>query len=171
MLCISCINKGVHLGFFPGKMWTFSLRVFRTVFLYLYICIISYNYILFFLWKVRRLGAAWFKTSKCTRRLPNWQGENAAQLWNFLNTCISQFICTLLKILFIQRVDCKVKEKRKTGLDVVIQPSGVSAFLPRIHLSDSLATCDLMMEAIDIGSVLNDCVYFSLSNVLVSLKC
>ena len=74
-------------------------------------------------------------------------------------------------ILFIQRVDCKVKEKRKTGLDVVIQPSGVSAFLPRIHLSDSLETCDLMMEAIDIGSVLNDCVYFSRSNVLVSLKC
>ena len=64
-----------------------------------------------------------------------------------------------------------MKEKRKTGLDVVIQPSGVSAFLPRIHLSDSLATCDLMMEAIDIGSVLNDCVYFSRSNVLVSLKC
>lgn len=67
-------------------------------------------------------------------------------------------------------VDCKVTEKRKTGLDVVLKPSGVSAFLPRIHLSDSLATCDLMLEVTDVGSVLKNCVYFSRSNVLILSK-
>lgn len=76
--------------------------------------------------------------------------------------------CLYIFPLFQQSVDCKVTEKRKTGLDVVLKPSGVSAFLPRIHLSHSLATCDLMLEVTDVGSVLKNCVYFSRSNVLVS---
>lgn len=76
--------------------------------------------------------------------------------------------CLYIFPLFQQSVDCKVTEKRKTGLDVVLKPSGVSAFLPRIHLSDSLATCELMLEVTGVGGVLKNCVYFSRSNVLVS---
>ncbi|XP_061171333.1 protein RRP5 homolog [Saccostrea echinata] len=64
-------------------------------------------------------------------------------------------------------VDCKVRQKSKTGLDVVIGTSGVSAFLPRIHLSDSKATCDLQMEVIKPDSVLRNCVYLSHSSVLI----
>ncbi|XP_062605737.1 protein RRP5 homolog [Saccostrea cucullata] len=64
-------------------------------------------------------------------------------------------------------IDCKVRQKTKTGLDVVIGTSGVSAFLPRIHLSDFKATCDLQMEVIKPGNVLKNCVYLSRSSVLI----
>lgn len=83
--------------------------------------------------------------------------------------CAPPYVCT--SELFCQCVECKVTGKSKSGLDVVIGLTGVTAFLPRIHLSDSLATCDLQLEAIKPGNVLRNCVYLSRTSLLVSFIC
>jgi ribosomal protein S1 len=82
---------------------------------------------------------------------------------------VLHYIFALLSYFsFYKSVDCKVTEKTKSGLDIVIGQTGVTGFVPRIHLSDSLATCDLQWEAIKPGDVLTNCVYLNHSSVLVS---
>lgn len=69
-----------------------------------------------------------------------------------------------------QLVAGKIKNLTETGVDVELEPSGVTAFVPRIHLSDSLEGCDLLMEYYRPGIHLKNLVYLSKTGVLVSLQ-
>ncbi|XP_060066718.1 protein RRP5 homolog [Ylistrum balloti] len=63
-------------------------------------------------------------------------------------------------------VDGKVKSVLKTGVNVTLEPTGVEAFLPRHHLSDSLECCDLLMTYYREGVALEGLMYLSKASVL-----
>ena len=66
--------------------------------------------------------------------------------FSILNTCISQL------------VDCKVKSKSAAGLEVVLLPSGTSAFIPTAHLSDHHDNWPVLLEMYDEGDVITDAI-------------
>lgn len=63
-------------------------------------------------------------------------------------------------------VDGKVQSVKKTGINVTLEPTGVEAFLPRNHLSDSLDCCDQLMAHYREGTALEGLMYLSKDSVL-----
>ncbi|OWF35668.1 protein RRP5 homolog [Mizuhopecten yessoensis] len=63
-------------------------------------------------------------------------------------------------------VEGKVKSVSNTGVNVTLEPTGVEAFLPRNHLSDSLEGCNLLMAHYKEGVPLKGLMYLSKASVL-----
>ena len=73
--------------------------------------------------------------------------------------------------LVLQLTDCRVKEKSEKGLEVELLPTRHEAFLPKMHLSDSVGIQDLLYDTYRKGDVIRDAVYHSKTNFIVSLLC
>ncbi len=73
-------------------------------------------------------------------------------------------------LLIFQLVDVKITKKTVKGLNVELLPSKFSAFIPRSHLSDTAATCDLLHDFYKDGDVIKDSMYTGTSNIIVSFK-
>ncbi|KAK3601363.1 hypothetical protein CHS0354_037678 [Potamilus streckersoni] len=68
-------------------------------------------------------------------------------------------------------VDCVVIQKGEKGLDVELQPSGKKAFLPKTHLSDSMAMCELLWDMYKEGSKIPQVMYYNRTSItIVSAK-
>ena len=64
---------------------------------------------------------------------------------------------------------CKEVEKTEKGLDVELVTSGKKAFLPKGHLSDSVELSEILLEGYRPGDTIDNVMYLSKSNVIVSL--
>ncbi|KAM4704033.1 protein RRP5 homolog [Rhinophrynus dorsalis] len=51
-------------------------------------------------------------------------------------------------------VDTKITMKTEKGLNVVILPDDIPAFIPKMHLSDHLSHCELLWHSLEVGDLL-----------------
>ena len=58
-----------------------------------------------------------------------------------------------------------------SGLHVELSPGSISAFLPKLHLSDHHSMCDALMLAYRSDDVIDRVMYLGKSGGVVSLKC
>lgn len=63
-----------------------------------------------------------------------------------------------------------MQKKTDKGLDVELLPSGTTAFLPKMHLSDSIKNCDHLMDTYEKGDIIKGVMCCSQGSTLVSFK-
>ncbi|XP_022096574.1 protein RRP5 homolog [Acanthaster planci] len=59
--------------------------------------------------------------------------------------------------------DVKVTKVRDLGLEVSIHPEGTPAFLPKVHLSDFVENCSLMLACYEKGDTITNAMHWSFS--------
>ncbi|KAL3864691.1 hypothetical protein ACJMK2_006352 [Sinanodonta woodiana] len=64
-------------------------------------------------------------------------------------------------------VDCVVIQKGEKGIDVELQPSGKKAFLPKTHLSDSMAMCELLWDVYQEGFKIPEVMYYNRTSITI----
>lgn len=70
-----------------------------------------------------------------------------------------------------QCVKCKVVKKTNSGIDVELDHSAKPAFIPRMHLSDSVELCNALWERLKVGDVIDQAMYWNKMKVAVSFQC
>lgn len=74
-------------------------------------------------------------------------------------------------MVFFQFASCEVVKKKETGIEVHLLPSRKTAFLPKMHLSDSVEMCDAMMKVYKEKDPIDKVMYIDKSKVVVSFLC
>jgi len=69
----------------------------------------------------------------------------------------------------MQIAQCRVVSVTEAGLNVELLPTGVGAFLPKMHLSDHCSMCDALMLAHRPDDVIDRVMYVGKSGGVVSL--
>lgn len=66
-----------------------------------------------------------------------------------------------------QCVKCRIVRKSETGLDVVLIPSEKKAFIPMMHLSDSLEICQALWNMYNVGDMLENAIYWNKNKLIL----
>jgi len=67
-----------------------------------------------------------------------------------------------------QIVKCQVVNKNATGLDVKVLDSGLKAFIPKMHLSDSVDLCNALWEKHVVNDIIETAMFWSKNKMPVS---